>query len=112
MPRGRPARDHEAVRRVLVLGGVLVGLAGVGDRSVGARRDGWGLVAGPVLVVFAVACLVVSRDDANGRWCPECVARNPAGRGGLRELRARAWLSRPQASRSSASATATPTRCC
>ena len=39
--------------------------------------DGWGLVAGPVLVVFAVACLLVSRDDGRGQFCPECVARNP-----------------------------------
>ena len=39
-------------------------------------RGGWGLVAGPVLIVFAVACALVSRDDASGQWCPECIARN------------------------------------
>jgi hypothetical protein len=77
MPRGRPARDHESVQRVLVLGGVLVGLAGIAIAAWGLVVDGWGLVAGPILVVFAVACLVVSRDDAGGRWCPECVTRNP-----------------------------------
>jgi hypothetical protein len=77
MPRGRPARDHESVQRVLQLGGVLVGLAGLGMAAWGLVVDGWGLVAGPVLVVFAVACLLVSRDDATGRWCPECVTRNP-----------------------------------
>jgi hypothetical protein len=77
MPRGRPARDHEGLQRVLLLGGVLVGLAGVAITAWGLAAEGWGLVAGPVLVVFAAACLVVSRDDGKGRWCPECVTRNP-----------------------------------
>jgi hypothetical protein len=77
MDRGRSARDHEGLRRVLLLGGVLVGVAGIGIAAWGLVVDGWGLVAGPVLVVFAVACLVVSRDDASGRWCPECATRNP-----------------------------------
>jgi len=77
MPGGRSARDHESLQRVLVLGGVLLGLAGLGIAVWGLAVDGWGLVAGPVLVVFAVACLVVSRDDGTGKWCPECVARNP-----------------------------------
>jgi hypothetical protein len=70
MPRGRTARDHEGLQRVLLLGGVLIAVAGVAIAV-------WGLVAGPVLVVFAVACLVVARDDGRGRFCPECVARNP-----------------------------------
>ena len=34
------------------------------------------LAAGPVLVLVAVACVVVSRDDGRGRWCAECAARN------------------------------------
>jgi hypothetical protein len=34
-------------------------------------------VVGPVLVVFAVVCLLVSRDDGRGQFCAECVARNP-----------------------------------
>lgn len=72
----RPARDHESVQRVLVLGGVLVGLGGIGVTAWGLVGEGWGLVVGPVLMVFAVACVVVSRDDARGVWCPECVARN------------------------------------
>jgi hypothetical protein len=77
MPGGRSARDHEGLQRVLLLGGVLVGLAGLGIAAWGLVADGWGLVAGPILVVFAVICLVVSRDDGRGRWCPECVSRNP-----------------------------------
>jgi hypothetical protein len=77
MPRGRTARDHEGLQRVLLLGGVLIAVAGVGIAVWGLVADGWGLVAGPVLVVFAVACLIVARDDGRGRFCPECVARNP-----------------------------------
>ncbi len=77
MRRGRSAYDHEGLQRVLLLGGVLLGLAGVGIATWGLVADGWGLVAGPVLVVFAAVCLVVSRDDGLGTWCPECVARNP-----------------------------------
>jgi hypothetical protein len=77
MPGGRSARDHEALQRVLLLGGVLVALAGLGIAAWGLVVDGWGLVVGPVLVLFAVACLVVSRDDGRGQWCPECVSRNP-----------------------------------
>ncbi len=77
MRPARSARDPEGLRRVLVLGGVLVGLAGIGIAAWGLVVDGWGLVAGPVLVVFAVVCLLVSRDDGRGRFCPECVARNP-----------------------------------
>ena len=77
MPGGRSARDHEALQRVLLLGGVLLTLAGLGIAAWGLVVDGWGLVVGPVLVLFAVACLVVSRDDGRGQWCPECVARNP-----------------------------------
>ena len=76
MPR-RHSLDQAGLQRVLVLGGVLVGLCGLGMTAWGLVEDGWGLVAGPVLVVFAVACLVVSRDDGRGRWCPECLARNP-----------------------------------
>ena len=77
MPGGRSARDHEALQRVLLLGGVLLTLAGLGIAAWGLVVDGWGLVVGPVLVLFAVACLVVSRDDGRGQWCPECVFRNP-----------------------------------
>ena len=77
MRPGRTPRDAEGLQRVLVLGGVLVGLAGLGITAWGLVVDGWGLVAGPVLLIFAVTCLVVSRDDGRGRWCPECVARNP-----------------------------------
>jgi|1186.fasta_scaffold345440_2 hypothetical protein len=77
MPRGRSAPDHESLQRVVLLGGVLLGLAGVAITAWGLADEGWGMLAGPVLVVFAVACLVVSRDDGKGRWCPECVARNP-----------------------------------
>jgi hypothetical protein len=77
MGPGRSARDPEGLQRVLVLGGVLVGLAGLGVAAWGLVVGGWGLVAGPVLVVFAVVCLVVSRDDGGGQFCPECVARNP-----------------------------------
>ncbi len=77
MPGGRSARDHEGLQRVLLLGGVLVGLAGVAVGVWGLLADSWGLVAGPVLLAFAVTCLVVSRDDGRGRFCPECVARNP-----------------------------------
>jgi hypothetical protein len=76
MGRGRPPLDHESLQRVLVLGGVLVGLAGVGFTAWGLVAGSWGLFVGPVLVVFAAACLVVSRDDGTGRWCPQCVARN------------------------------------
>ncbi len=77
MGQGRSARDHEGLQRVLLLGGVLIGLAGIGIAVWGLVADSWGLVGGPVLVAFAVACLVVSRDDGRGRWCPECLARNP-----------------------------------
>jgi hypothetical protein len=76
MRRGRHDYDQEGLQRVLLLGGVLLGLAGIGVTAWGLAVEGWGLVAGPVLVVFAAACLVVSRDDGQGRWCPECVARN------------------------------------
>jgi ribosomal protein L40E len=72
----RPTSDQEGLRRVLLLCALLVGLAGVGFGTVGLIRGGWGLVAGPALIVFAVACALVSRDDATGQWCPECVARN------------------------------------
>ena len=77
MRRGRPDYDQEGLQRVRLLGGVLVAAAGVGITVWGLVVDGWGLVAGPVLLAFAVACLVVSRDDGRGRFCPECVARNP-----------------------------------
>jgi zinc ribbon protein len=77
MPGGRSARDHEGLQRVLLLGGVLIGMAGLGIGAWGLVADSWGLVAGPVLVVFAVTCVLVSRDDGTGRFCPECVARNP-----------------------------------
>jgi hypothetical protein len=77
MRRGRSAHDHAGLQRVLLLGGVLLGLAGLGLTSWGLVGDGWGLVVGPVLVVVAVACVVVSRDDGRGRWCAECLARNP-----------------------------------
>jgi hypothetical protein len=77
MRRGRPDYDQEGLQRVLLLGAVLVGAAAVGITAWGLAVDGWGLVGGPVLLVFAVACLVVSRDDGRGRFCPACVARNP-----------------------------------
>ncbi len=77
MGQGRSARDHEGLQRVLLLGGVLIGLAGIGIGAWGLVVDGWGLVGGPVLVAFAIVCLIVSRDDGRGRFCPECVARNP-----------------------------------
>jgi hypothetical protein len=77
MRRGRSAADQEGLRRVLLLAGALLGVAGLGITAWGLVSDGWGLVVGPVLVLFAVACVVVSRDDGRGRWCPECVARNP-----------------------------------
>jgi hypothetical protein len=76
---GRPARDHESVQRVLLLGGVVIGVAGLAIIAWGLVEDGWGLLAGPILLVFAVVCLVVSRDDGRGQWCPECVARNSEG---------------------------------
>ena len=76
MRRGRSEHDQEGLQRVLLLGGVLLGLAGLGLTAWGLVGDGWGLLAGPVLVLVAVACVVVSRDDGRGRWCPECVARN------------------------------------
>ncbi len=78
MRRSRPAADQAGLRRVLLLAGVLLGGAGLGIAAWGLLVDGWGLVVGPVLVVFAAVCVVVSRDDGTGRWCPECVARNPA----------------------------------
>ena len=78
MRRGRSEHDHAGLQRVLLLGGGLLGLAGLGIAAWGLVGDGWGLVVGPVLLVFAVVCVVVSRDDGTGRWCPECVARNPA----------------------------------
>ena len=77
MRRGRSAADQEGLRRVLLLAGVLLGVAGIGFAAWGLASDGWGLVLGPVLVLFAVACVVVAHDDGRGRWCPECVARNP-----------------------------------
>ena len=77
MRRRRSATDQEGLRRVLLLAGVLLGLAGLAVAAWGLVSDGLGLVAGPALVLFAVACVAVSRDDARGRWCPECVARNP-----------------------------------
>jgi hypothetical protein len=76
MRRGRAEHDQEGLQRVLLLGGVLVGLAGLAIAAWGLFTDGWGLVVGPVLVVFAVVCMVISRDDGRGRWCPECVTRN------------------------------------
>lgn len=72
----RPPPDQEGLRRVLLLCALLLGLAGVGFGTAGVIRGGWGLVAGPALIVFAVACALVSRDDTSGQWCPECVARN------------------------------------
>ena len=77
MSPGRPARDPEGLRRVLVVLATVLGLAGVAITLQGLVVEGWGLVIGPVLVVFAAACLVASRDDEKGRWCPECVTRNP-----------------------------------
>ena len=79
MRRGRAEHDQAGLQRVLLLGGVLVGLAGVGFAIWGLAGHGWALVIGPVLVVFEVACVVVSRDDGRGQWCPECLARNPEG---------------------------------
>jgi ribosomal protein L40E len=77
MRRGRPAPDQEGLQRVLLLGGVLVGLAGVAVTAWGLATEGWELVGGPVLIAFAATCLFASKDDGKGRWCPECVARNP-----------------------------------
>ena len=77
MPPRRPARDPEGLRRVLVVLAGLLGVAGVAITLQGLVTEGWGLVIGPILVVFAGACLVVSRDDGKGQWCPECIARNP-----------------------------------
>jgi hypothetical protein len=77
VPRWRSAPDQEGLQRVLLLGGVLVGLAGLAFTAWGLVAESWGLVIGPLLVAFAVAAVVVSRDDGRGQWCPECVARNP-----------------------------------
>jgi hypothetical protein len=79
MRPGRSVRDQEGLQRVLLLGGVLIAVAGLGFTAWGLAAEGWGLIAGPVLVLFAIACLVVSRDDAKGQWCPECVTRNAEG---------------------------------
>lgn len=76
MRRGRSTYDHAGLQRVLLLGGVLVGLTGVAVAAWALATGGWGLVVGPVLVLFAAACLVVARDDGRGRWCAECLARN------------------------------------
>jgi hypothetical protein len=76
MRRGRADHDQAGLQRVLLLGGVLTVLAGVGFAVWGLLGEGRGLVIGPLLVVFGAACLVVSRDDGRGQWCPECVARN------------------------------------
>ena len=46
MPR-RHSLDQAGLQRVLVLGGVLVGLCGLGMTAWGLVEDGWGLVAGP-----------------------------------------------------------------
>jgi ribosomal protein L40E len=75
----RSASDEEGLRRVLLLCALLLGAAGVAFAVVGVLRGGWGVVAGPALVVVAVACALVSRDDASGEWCSRCVARNPEG---------------------------------
>jgi ribosomal protein L40E len=75
----RSPSDEEGLRRVLLLCALLLGLAGVGFGTAGVLRGGWGIVAGPVLIVFAVACALVSRDDATGEWCSACIARNPEG---------------------------------
>ena len=77
MRRGRSTTDQEGLRRVLLLGGVLLGSTGVGLFVAGLVTGGWQLFAGPLLVAFAAACVVVSRDDGRGQWCSECVARNP-----------------------------------
>jgi hypothetical protein len=77
MRRGRSTYDHAGLQRVLLLGGVLLGLVGLAVAGWGLVAHSWGLVVGPVLVLFAVGCVVVSRDDGRGRWCPACVARNP-----------------------------------
>jgi hypothetical protein len=78
MPRRRSAPDHESLQRVLLLGGVLLGVAGIAIAVWGLLSDRKGVVAGVVLLLFAAACLVVSRDDGTGQWCPECVTRNAA----------------------------------
>ncbi|HCB04397.1 MAG TPA: hypothetical protein PLZ93_03830 [Nocardioides sp.] len=75
--RRRHAFDQAGLQRVLLVGGILVGLAGLGFTVWGLVGNARGLVVGPVLVAFAVACLVVSRDDGRGQWCPDCLARNP-----------------------------------
>ena len=97
MRRRRSARDHEGLQRVLLLGGVLVGLAGLGIAAWGLVVDGWGLVVGPVLVVFAVACAGRLPRRRPRPVVPGVRGPQPGGRGGLRELRARPWLTRPAA---------------
>ena len=75
----RSPSDEEGLRRVLLLCAFLLGAAGVACGVVGVLRGGWGIFAGPAMIVFAVACALVARDDATGEWCSECVARNPQG---------------------------------
>ena len=77
MRRGRSAHDPEGLQRVLLLGGVLLGVAGLGIVVYGLVGDRWGLLIGLSLMILAEACVVVSRDDGSGQFCPECVARNP-----------------------------------
>ena len=77
MRRARSEHDHAGLQRVLLLGGALLGLAGLSVTVWGLVGDRAGLVVGPVLLAFAVACLVVARDDGRGRWCSECLVRNP-----------------------------------
>ena len=83
---GAPRRP-EGLQRVLLLGGVLLGLAGVGIAAWGLVVDGWGLVAGPVLVVFAVACAGRLPRRRPRAVLPGVRGPQPGGRRDLRELR-------------------------
>ena len=68
---------NSALRTSSTSGSSGIGLSAIAITAWGLVAENWALVAGPVLLVFAAACLVVSRDDGKGRWCPECVTRNP-----------------------------------
>ena len=117
-PERRSARDPRGGCGCVLAAGRRrsVGLAGLGDRRVGVWWSTAGAsVVGPVLVVFAVA-LPGRRPRDDGERAGAARSAWPATRRTrerLRELRARPWLTcRDAASRSSASTTATPTRCC
>ena len=112
-PEGAPRATRRGCGACSLLGGVLRRAGRARHRRVGAggRRLGSGGRAGPGASSRS-ACLVVSRDDGARPVVPGVRGPQPGGRRDLRELRARPWLISPMRSRSSASATATPTRCC